>query len=115
MERLVFSLAAELKSRRMEDEVVFLRRLYAERRQRRSSWNARDEVTAIELACMVGLAPFEGVFLQHPRHFRCSCWGKDRDRGRPQTKVFPPSSTSPSLTANCCRTCGALWVVSGEP
>jgi hypothetical protein len=115
MERLVFSLASELKSRHMDEEVILLRRLYAERKQRRAAWLSRDEVTVIEWACMVGLAPFESVFLQHPNHYRCPCWGKDRDRGRTQTKVFPASSTSPALEAHWCRVCGAHWVVAGSP
>lgn len=113
-ERLVFSLAADLKSRRMEDEVVFLRRLYGQRKRRVGAWET-DEMRMVELACMVGIAPFDNVFLAQPRYHRCPCWGKDRDRGRTQTRVFPPRTDGPSLTAHWCRVCGAHWVVAGKP
>jgi hypothetical protein len=113
-ERLVFSLAADLKGRRMEDEVVFLRRLYGQRKRRPEAWRT-DDVRVLELACMVGVAPFDNVFEQRSKHHRCPCWGKDRDRGRTQTKAFPPSSSGPALTAHWCRSCRAHWVVVGDP
>jgi len=113
LERLIFSLAAELKSRRMEDEVGRLRRFYAEQKRRVTGRPACDATTVIEWASMVGIAPFEHVFLQQTSHHRCPCWGKDRDRGRTLTKVFPASTTGPPITAHWCRSCGSHWVVVG--
>jgi hypothetical protein len=113
LERLIFSLASELKGRQMNDEVAHLRRLYAEQRRRAVGRPACDPVTVIEWASMVGIAPFEHVFLTQTAHHRCPCWGKDRDRGRTLSKVFPASSNGPPLTAHWCRSCGAHWVVNG--
>jgi hypothetical protein len=114
LDALIFALAADLKSRKMADEVALLRRLYAERKRRATGRPACDAITVIEWASMVGIAPFEHVFLQQTSHHRCPCWGKDRDRGRTQTKVFAASSHGPALTAHWCRACGAHWVVSGQ-
>jgi hypothetical protein len=114
MERLVCDLDAELKSRRMADDVTMLRRLYAARKQRRESLPAPGEVTAIEWACMLRTAPFESVFLEHPRQYRCPCRANHRDSPRPRSKVFPASSTSPALQAHWCHVCGAHWTVVGS-
>ncbi|HEX6244338.1 MAG TPA: hypothetical protein VFZ61_25650 [Polyangiales bacterium] len=112
-EKLVFAVAADLKGRRMEEEVQFLRRLYGARRRHPQAWRS-DDLRLIELACMVGIAPFDGVFIAQPRHYRCACWGKDRDRGRTQCKSFGPSSIAPALTVHWCRACSAHWVVSED-
>lgn len=113
LEPLIFALASDLKSRRMDDEVAHLRRLYAQEKRRVTGRPFCDAITAVEWACMVGIAPFENVFLQQTSHHRCPCWGQDRDRGRTLRKVFPASANGPPITAHWCRVCGAHWVVTG--
>lgn len=111
LEKLIFSLGSELKARRMEHEVDQLRRLYAVERRRTTGRPACDALTVVEWAAMVAIPPFEGVFIKQTAHHRCPCWGRDRDRGRTQTKVFPASGNAPAITAHWCRACGSSWVV----